>query len=66
MADEQYTKQVIDWLKVRAEVNARLGADYSVNYLQNVWRGNLKSGKVMEVLQELVPDDPELRSGASE
>jgi len=53
---ESYTKKKVDWPKVTAEVNRRLGKDYAVNYLQNIWNGLQKSAPVLEVLNELLPD----------
>jgi len=47
------TKIVINWREVQRIVNKRLGADHAINYLQNIWGGNLKSSKIMMELQRL-------------
>jgi hypothetical protein len=52
-----YTTTKVNWSAVQAEVNRRLGKDYAVGYLQNVWRRALKSERILEVLKELIPDD---------
>ncbi len=53
----EYTKTKVDWPAVQNEVNRRLGKDYAVGYLQNVWRRALKSDRILEVLKELIPED---------
>jgi hypothetical protein len=64
VGEEQFVKQTIDWQAVRGEVNKRLDADYSVNYIQNVWHGNLKSSRILEALKAILPAD--MQPGAAD
>lgn len=58
----QYIKETVDWRAVTAEVNRRLESEYSVNYIQNIWNGNLTSSRILSALKDILPE--EYRPGA--
>lgn len=54
MVENRYRRVVPNWPEIREEVNRRLGREYSVNYIQNIWSGLQKSEPIMGVLRNLL------------
>ena len=47
-------KVIIDWKAVTDEINRRLKADYSRNYITNIYSGAQKSDKIKEELDSIL------------
>jgi hypothetical protein len=54
-------KKII-WQNVQKEVNDRLGKNFSINYIQSIYRGSLSSKSVKEILDELIGKKPESKN----
>lgn len=48
------TKKIIDWDNVVRHVNKKLCANYSRNYIMNVYNGVQKSGKIKKELDTIL------------
>lgn len=56
--------QQINWAAVKKEVNKRFKSDYERHYLQAIYRGNLFSSKIKNVLDELLPSYRKMKKAA--